>query len=157
MRISRDEWGLRLAETTALRGTCLRRQVGCVLVDRNGRVLSTGYNGPASGLPNCNDQGEGSIAIPSVVNYPNACPGARYPSGTGLDECFAVHAECNSLLQCHSVRSIETCYVTVSPCVSCVKMLMNTSCRRVVFREAYTQSAEALWSKTGGEWLHLEG
>lgn len=131
-RIGRDQLGLALAATWALRGTCARRQVGCVLVDRDGYQLSSGYNGPASGQPHC-------------VEDP--CAGAGLPSGTGLDACEAVHAEENALLRCADVRLIHTCYVTVSPCVSCVKKLLNTSCERIVFRDPYAhdEAARRLW------------
>ena len=147
-RISRDEWGLRLAEVVALRATCLRRSVGCVLTDKHGFVLSTGYNGRAIGLPHCNEETEWK-KFPSI--RPNACPGAASPSGTNLDGCEAIHAECNSLLQCREVQAIRNCYVTVSPCVSCVKLLLNTSCERIVFRAAYGnengEAARKLWGR----------
>jgi dCMP deaminase len=166
VRISRDEWGLRLAEVTAVRGTCLRRQVGCVLTDSRGRVLATGYNGVASGVLHCNHfTGNRVRADPLALthfreDYPYACPGAHKASGTGLDACQAVHAEANACLQCRDVDAAETCYVTTSPCVSCVKMLMNTGCHRVVFREAYPHPSRDLWvnSFRGGLqrlWIHL--
>jgi dCMP deaminase len=158
MRISRDEWALRLAEVTALRGTCLRRRVGCVLTDGVGRVLATGYNGVARGELHCNE--EASVFLTSaggyVVDHPNACAAAFVPSGSGLDLCAAVHAEQNACLQCREPNAIHTCYVTVSPCVSCVKLLMNTGCLRVVFREPYAQDAEALWTRQGKEWRCLK-
>jgi dCMP deaminase len=148
MRISRDEWGLRLAETTALRGTCLRRQVGCVLVDSAGRVLATGYNGRERGRKHCAEVGEYLETV-----YPYACPAAWVSSGSDLDACDAIHAEQNACLQCRDPDAIHTCYVTVSPCVSCLKLLLNTGCRRVVFREAYAQDASALWAPR--EWVCL--
>ena len=147
MRMSRDEWGLRLAEATAQRGTCLRRQVGCVLVDERGRVLSTGYNGVASGEPHCDEI--------------SPCLGAGFHSGERLDLCVATHAEQNALIQCRDTDAILTCYVTVSPCISCVKLLMNTGCLRIVFREGYAENAENLWVGTqrartyGREWVKV--
>lgn len=156
MRSSIDAWAMSLAVVTEKRGTCLRRQVGCVLLDRQNRLLATGYNGVARGLPHCNEAvfGEevptsGPYGVRPVL-YPHACPGARMPSGTGLDVCEAVHAEQNALLQCGDPDVVWSCYVTVSPCVPCTKLLMNTGCRRVVFREAYAhdEAARALWVKT---------
>lgn len=153
MRPSRDEWGLQLAEVTAQRATCLRRSVGCVLIDRHGHVLATGYNGVAAGQPHCNEV-SGRVFFADepmseqsyAPTYPNACPGARSASGTNLDGCQAIHAEQNALLQCRDVQAIETCYVTCSPCLSCVKMLLNTSCQRIVYRERYAHGeALDLW------------
>ena len=146
MRISRDEWGLSLAEVTARRGTCLRRQVGCFLVDATGRELALGYNGVAAGEPHCN---VGS----------HACPGALAASGERLDDCEALHAEWNAIAKVSDTRLIDTCYVTVSPCVTCTKMLLNTGCRRIVFREPYTaheEKAKALWLRDSRRsWEHV--
>ena len=144
MRPSLDQWGLSLARVVATRGTCARRQVGCVLVDEAGKILATGYNGVASGRPHC-------------IN--NHCPGAFSPSGQGLDICEAIHAEQNALLQCPDTRRIHTCYTTVSPCMHCVKMLLNTSCRRIVFDRPYSQDEPRKWWLYGGgtlrEWIEL--
>ena len=57
MRITRDEWAMQLALTTAQRSTCCRRMVGAVLLNHAGHVLATGYNGVAAGLPHCNELG----------------------------------------------------------------------------------------------------
>lgn len=91
----------------------------------------------------------------SVVQRPNACDGAMSPSGTNLDACKAIHAEQNALIQCNNVWAIDTVYVTVSPCVTCTKMLLNTSCKRIVFSELYPQpAAEELWTSSGREWVN---
>lgn len=147
-RPTRDATGLALAQIWALRGTCARRQVGCVLVDAYGWPVSSGYNGPASGLPHCRNFGDGE-------NY-RRCAGAEQPSGAGLDLCEAVHAEANALMRCADVRQISTCYVTHSPCVSCTKLLLNTSCQFVVFGERYAHDAAAkeLWTRAGRVWTH---
>lgn len=155
VRLSKDQWLLSLAEVTSHRATCARRRVGCVLADERGRVLATGYNGPPRGFPHC------TMASP--------CAGAALPSGQGLELCEAVHAEQNALLQCSDVDEVHTCYVTTSPCVTCVKLLLNTGCVRVVFAEPYAhdEAARALWLReyvlhegsritlVKREWIHL--
>jgi len=135
MRPSKDVYFLKMAQLVATRSTCARRSVGCVLVDSIGRVLATGYNGRPRGFQHCNEH--------------SPCAGATLPSGTGLDTCEAIHAETNALLQCSNVDRVETCYVTCSPCVSCVKLLLNTSCRRIVFAERYAHDevARELWER----------
>lgn len=136
-RPDRDEYFLAMAALVSLRATCKRRRVGCVLVDSNRFVLATGYNGVARGRPHCLDE---------------PCSGADLPSGMGLDLCQAIHAEQNAMLQCKDTQAIDTAYITVSPCVTCVKLLMNTSCKRIVFIENYTQlAAREIWK---GEWIH---
>lgn len=149
MRPAKDTTWLNVAAEIARQSTCLRRAVGCVLVDARGHVLATGYNGRAVGLPHCLDTG-------GKDDY--ACAGAILKSGNGLDKCEAIHAEQNALLQCRDVYQIETCYVTTSPCVTCVKLLMNTSCRRIVFSEPYAHEAEArrLWG-VEKKWLLRNG
>lgn len=127
-RIDRAEIGLLIAQAWALRGTCRRRKVGCLLVDKNGYPLASGYNGPPAGEPHC-------IDVP--------CAGADAPSGTGLEKCEAIHAEQNALLRCADPSLIHSCFVTSSPCMHCVKMLMNTECEQIVFAERYAHDTEA--------------
>jgi dCMP deaminase len=136
-RPSLDQLYLGIAELMATRGTCARRQVGCVLVDAKGRILSAGYNGVASGRPHCVD---------------SPCPGAGLASGQGLDRCEALHAEQNAILLLADPWKVHTAYVTVSPCISCIKLLLGTSCQRIVCRKIYPHP-EALewWSQAGRE------
>ena len=160
MRPNRDTWALQLAMVTARRATCCRRQVGCVLVNSRGHVVATGYNGVAAGQPHCNDELAYDVDADytqPVKLYPNACLGAKAASGTNLDACQAIHAEQNALLQCRDVYSVETCYVTASPCVTCTKLLLNTACQRVVFVEEYPQpEARSLWTAAGRSWEQVQ-
>jgi len=134
-RISKDEYFSELAILVSRRGTCARRLVGCVLVCSRGHVLATGYNGVPSGHVHCID---------------SRCPGADFPSGTGLDKCEAIHAEQNALLQCQDVNQIDTAYVTAMPCMTCTKLLLNTSCKRIIYTEPYPhEEARQLWTKNG--------
>ncbi len=173
MRPSRDEWAMNLALVTSMRTTCCRRAVGCVLLNERGHVLATGYNGVAAGLPHCNEI-TGYQKNEALLNddgtyrkaehwerdelpiFGNACSGAKSPSGTNLDGCQAIHAEQNALLQCRDVYSIYTCYVTTSPCMTCTKLLLNTSCKRIIFKVRYSQTeAEKLWTSAGREWIEI--
>lgn len=143
MRPSSDQYFMDMAVLAASRGTCARRKVGCVLVNERKHVVATGYNGVARGLPHCID---------------TPCSGAHYPSGQGLEKCEALHAEANALLQCRDVYSIHTAYVTDSPCVHCTKLLLNTSCQRIVFMKAYPHSeSKVLWEKAGRLWEEFSG
>lgn len=167
MRPTNEETCLNVAVEWSKRSTCLRRAVGCVLVNARGHVLATGYNGTAAGLPHCNEPSGritlhemgkvGPTTIPS--NFPNACPGYTSTSGTNLDGCEAIHAEQNALLQCRDVFAIDVCYVTHSPCVTCVKLLMNTSCRRIVFKQRYAHddASRLLWERRNDRlWEHYK-
>lgn len=144
-RLVKDEYFLRMAELVAQRGTCARRAVGCVLIDRYNHVLATGYNGVATGRPHCID---------------HHCPGASQPSGEGLHLCEAIHAEQNALIQCKDTMNIATVYCTASPCITCVRMLMNTGCKRIVFREQYphlNSREEWITSAPRRAWVHVPG
>lgn len=162
-----DKRFLEHAEIEAKMSTCLRRQVGCVMVDEQHKILSTGYNGVAAGMPHCNEltgfnfEYKNGVDISKPLTgqpceriqvYGNACSGANAPSGTNLEGCEAIHAEQNAVMQCSDVRMIHTCYVTHSPCLHCVKLLMNTGCQRVVFahRYAHDEPARALWVRSRG-------
>jgi dCMP deaminase len=153
MRPSKDETWLLIAIELSKQSTCLRRNVGCVLIDAHGEVDGTGWNGVARGEPHCNEEIVHYQSIESAmrgntqrITHPHACPGAIAESGTNLDGCEALHAEQNALSQCTNKWNLATCYCTASPCMTCVKMLMNTSVRRIVFIEEYPHAAaRTLW------------
>ncbi len=158
-RPSKDAVGMAVAMAWASRTTCLRRAVGCLLVDEYGRTLSTGHNGVPAGKAHCNEVmlHHTKTSKGPVPYTPYACPGARAESGTNLDGCHAIHAEQNALMFCPDVTKIHTAYVTTSPCIQCVKMLLNTGCQRIVFSEEYPHSeSKALWESAGREWCHYE-
>jgi len=148
------QYGLALAAVASTRSTCLRRSVGCVLLDQFGRVLSIGYNGVPSGCPHCNEM-TGELDGQPV--YGNACPGAESPSGTHLDDCYAIHAEQNALLQCRDPDAVSLCCVTTSPCVSCVKLLLNLRwCVTIAFVDEYPQpKARELWKRADRMWIKV--
>lgn len=141
-RPSRDQVYIEMAMVLATRSTCPRRSVGCILTDQQGRILSMGYNGVASGRPHCND------------GFP--CPGVEYPSGQGLDACEAIHAEQNAILHLPDPFRVHTAYVTATPCHSCMKLLLGTSCKRLVCCTPYPHT-EALrwWREAGRDYLQI--
>jgi len=138
-RLNLHEWGLRIAEATALRGTCPRRRVGAVALSETGHVLATGYNGVPREWTHCDV---------------TSCPGSGFASGEALDLCEAIHAEQNLVAQCADVMRIRTICVTTAPCVSCVKLLLATGAESLVFRYHYQEQALHLWAKSGREWFH---
>lgn len=142
IRPSKDYTFTRMAEVLAKQSTCARRHVGCILVDSNHHVLSVGYNGVAKGMSHCIDA---------------PCAGSTCKSGEGLDLCLAIHAEQNALIRCKEPNMIHTCYTNVEPCMHCLKMLLNTSCQRVVFLQPYAHSdvCKMHWENAGREWVHL--
>ena len=120
--------------------TCIRRAVGCILVDKYHHIIGSGYNGAACGLSHCID---------------TLCKGAHLKSGEGLHICEAIHAEQNALMQCADVNKIIACYTTASPCMHCMKMLLNTSCELLVFSEVYDSNALDMWMASGRNYSYL--
>lgn len=116
------------------RSTCVRRSVGAVIADDANTILGVGYNGVAKGVTHCVD---------------SPCSAANAPTGVNIDGCDAVHAEINALLHVKDIRFATTIYVTTSPCVSCVKALLNTPIKRIVYMNEYANAcvSKSLWCK----------
>lgn len=119
MRVSWNEYFMNLAKMVASRGTCDRAYVGCVLVNSDNRIVSTGYNGSVSGNPHCDEVGH-----------------------TMRDgHCIAtIHAEMNALLYC-AKEGIKVsgckCYVTHFPCLNCTKALIQAGISEIYYEEGY--------------------
>ena len=119
MRKSWDSYSMKITEMVASRSTCDRALVGCVLVNRDHRIVSTGYNGSVSGNPHCDDVGH-----------------------TMRDgHCIAtIHAEMNAILYC-AKEGIPTkgtiCYVTHFPCLNCTKALIQAGICEIIYKDDY--------------------
>lgn len=126
-RISRDAYGLKLAEAAALRADCSRRQVGAVIVAEDGSIVATGYNGLAAGKPGCLTAG----ACPrGTLSHEEQPPDVGYEA-TG---CRAVHAEVNAILRGRGREGCAgaTIYVTDEPCFHCSVVIEGAGIARVV-------------------------
>jgi dCMP deaminase len=125
-RPSWDIYFLEVARLVSKRSTCLRRNVGAVLV-KDKRILATGYNGAPRGLKHCLDIG----CIRQKL---------RVPSGERHELCRALHAEQNALIQASLYGiSVEgsTLYATNQPCIICAKMLINAGIKEIVAGDGY--------------------
>lgn len=128
--IRKIEVFMEMAVVLSQLSTCSRRKVGAILVDANHHIIGSGYNGVPKKLPHCTDI---------------QCGGENFPSGQGLDVCQAIHAEQNALMQCPDVMKIDRIYVTTFPCTHCIKMLLNTGCKSIYYREPYSTVSEHIW------------
>lgn len=130
-RPSWAEYFMRIAVLVASRSTCMRRQVGAVIV-REKRILATGYNGAPNQLRHCQD-------------VPGGClrEAQKIPSGQRQELCRGLHAEQNAILQAAafgvSLKGSEL-YCTHQPCVTCAKMLINAGVEKIVFLGDYPDS-----------------
>ena len=121
-----DTYFMDIAHVVATRGNCIRRQTAAVIV-KDQRVISTGYNGTPRGVKNCCDGGCSRCA-------------SAAPSGTELEECICSHAEENAITQAayHGIAVREaSLYCTLSPCLTCAKMIVNAGIAEVVYENEY--------------------
>lgn len=116
-RPSWDEYFIKIAKLTSERSNCIKRKVGSIIV-KNNRILSLGYNGTPSGVKNCYDGG-----CKRCFEQFNS---KKEYKGKDLDLCLCLHAEENAMLFIsQNDLHDSTIYVTLFPCVSCVKKSYN--------------------------------
>lgn len=141
-----DDYFMEIARLVASRSTCLRRQVGAVMVkDKN--ILTTGYNGTPSGIAHCSEVG----CLRQQLGV---------PSGERHELCRGLHAEQNAIIQAakHGVNiDGATLYCTNSPCIICSKMLINSGIRKIVCWDGYPdQLAQGMLAEAGIELVMME-
>lgn len=110
------EYYMSLAEAVSKGSKCKKKQVGSVIVDKEGRVVSLGFNGTPRGseFPSESFQPEGTFTNPWVL-----------------------HSELNAVI--FAKRDITGCklYVTLSPCLSCAAIIVQTGITEVYYQEEY--------------------
>ncbi len=138
-RPSWDEYFMSIARLAATRSTCLRRQVGAVIV-KDKRILTTGYNGAPAGLPHCLDIG----CLRDKLEI---------PSGERHELCRATHAEQNAIVQAAALGvSIKdsVIYSTTHPCILCTKLIINAGIKKIVIEDSYPdQMSEQMLKQAG--------
>ncbi len=121
-RPSWDDYFMAITQLIATRGTCDRLYTGAILV-KDKRIISSGYNGSAPGLPHC------------------------FEVGHLMEEGHCVrtiHGELNALLQAAVQGSTSTVgatmYTKYSPCIHCTKYIIACGIKRVVVGKVYRNS-----------------
>lgn len=131
LRPSWDSYFMSLASLAAQRCNCMKRAVGCVLVDSKHHVISTGYNGTPRHLQNC---GEGG------------CPrcNAGESSGVSLSTCLCLHAEENALLEAgrERIRDGSILYCNTCPCLTCSIKIVQVGIAEVVYNQGYSMDTD---------------
>jgi len=134
-RIGKDHYYLNIAEEVSKRGTCLRRNYGAVIVNRD-EIVSTGYTGAPRGARNCVDIG---YCLRSKMKVP---PGERY------ELCRSVHAEMNAVIHASRKHALggrmylvgidaqdeEPILDGAEPCRLCKRVIINAGIEEVVTR-----------------------
>lgn len=126
-RPSWHQYFMTITRQVAERSTCKRAKVGAVIV-RDKNILATGYNGAPAGMPHCIDVG--------CLIYQS-----KTPNGDTEENCFrTIHAEMNAIAQAaKNGASIKdaSIYITHTPCIHCLKVLVNTGIKNVYYEIPY--------------------
>jgi dCMP deaminase len=115
-----------ITHLVAKRSTCLRRQVGALLV-KDKRILATGYNGAPSGIVHCLDVG--------CLREKN-----KIPSGERHELCRGSHAEQNAIVQAAAYGipiKDAVLFCTNLPCGICIKMIINAGIKTIFYEQGY--------------------
>jgi len=135
-RIDKINYYLDIAKAVASRSTCLRKKIGCVIVN-NDEIIATGYNGAPRGRANCIDVG--------YCSKKKFFPDVRH---AGYDACRSVHAEQNAMLSAKRQEMMGGTLYLVSyrtdsqeydeganSCQMCKKMIINSGIEKVIVRD----------------------
>jgi dCMP deaminase len=133
------------AREFAERSTCDRLHVGAVIA-RNGRIVTTGYNGAAAGMPHCEHTYEEVKSdfytgpLQKLYTTRDGLGSVTYEPTTDMTCPIAVHAEVNAIA--YAARfgiSTDACdlITTHSPCLACAKLIVNAGICRVLYGQEY--------------------
>jgi len=158
-----DKKYLKMARIWATNSHAIRNKVGALLVKDN-MIISDGYNGTPKGFDNCCeyevkcdydwDQDFGLMGTSDICNkYNNDC--SKCPHHYLVTKPEVLHAEANAITKvAKSTNSSEgsTLYITLSPCLDCAKLIIQSGIKRVVYYEEYRDiSGVELLKKAGIE------
>jgi dCMP deaminase len=158
--VSMTDVYMNLANLLALKSTCQRGQAGCV-VTRNGRIISTGYNGSPDhaeeciSRPSCRQQGT-KIAIAWDI-YSQSTETEIKTEG-----CFdSIHAEANAFGFCakHGIKTNgSVVYLNGPPCKSCAQLMVAAGVKKIYYNDKYYRNDDGiLYAKIYGiELIKLE-
>jgi len=145
-RPSWDEYFMKIVDLVKTRSTCLRRQVGALIV-KDKRILTSGYNGAPAGVSHCEEVG----CLRQQLNI---------PSGERHELCRAIHAEQNAIVQAaYTGTSVNgaTMYVSLQPCSLCAKLIINAGIIKLVYRGAYPDDLSlSLLNEAGIELVNFD-
>jgi dCMP deaminase len=139
-RPEHHEYFMNIAIAVRSRALCLGRSVGAVLI-RDGRIISTGYNGTPENMPNCDEREHGCLRCASPE---------KFPAGTSYDLCICVHAEQNALLSAARFGTpIEgsVLYSTLRPCFGCTKEALQAHVQAIYYLHDWSHPDEEVRSQ----------
>lgn len=126
-RLEVHSYFLAIARVVAQRSTCRIGSVGCVIVDKERKIIATGYNGTPPGAP-------------------------HEPQKHSKEECKAIHAEANALSYIRDKDLSEAiCYISKAPCPMCYNKIYYKGIRTIYYAVAgsTTEEVEQLAERDG--------
>jgi len=125
--LSWDEYFMAVALLSAQRSKDPHTQVGACIVNEQNRIVGVGYNGLPRG---CSDDDMPWGRDGSFLD-------SKYP--------YVCHAELNAVLNATST-DLRQCriYVTLFPCNECVKVIMQSGIREIVYLSDKYRDSDAV-------------
>jgi dCMP deaminase len=142
-RLTREDFFMEAARLCAKRSTCLRGQVGAVLVDGK-HIVAHGYNGAPAGMNHCLDVGcdEETVYVKGERAFEPQTTGCRR----------AIHAEANLIAYAarHGVCTLGcVLYSTAEPCRKCAELIVQAGITHVYFENPYRLGASQFLTEAG--------
>lgn len=120
-RLNWDDFFFLLTLIYSSRGSCDRLRVACILVKDN-KIVGAGYNGSVRGMPSCDEVGHKIIE----------------------DHCGrTIHSEKNAIYNAVANLKGATAYINATPCIDCVKGLLQKGVATIVYVGSYANSRGA--------------
>jgi deoxycytidylate deaminase/dephospho-CoA kinase len=158
-----QETFMSIAYTASLKSHCFKRQVGAVIVDPMGKVVSVGYNDNPAPLKSCIDGFYGCFKDAYIdelmkgikfcpecgkelinLKYPYECPGCQKNichqiiRDRAIGRCSALHAEERAILDSGRQNLMGcTLYVTAFPCFTCTQKILDMGINTIWYAESY--------------------
>lgn len=145
-----DKAYMQMAESFGNLSYAIRKKVGSVIVSKDDQVISQGFNGTPHGFTNiCEEVYDPTTN--TTTNYdstPELFDRVVKKINTGdnpyglqlVTKSIVLHAETNAITKCakyHNSTEGATLYVTLSPCIDCAKLIVQSEIKRVVYKEIY--------------------
>lgn len=113
-----DLYFLGVAQAVAKGSRCVKRQVGCIIVDKNKRIVSSGFNGKPR-LTDCDTE---------------ECLRLNIPSGEQMSVSCCRHSELSALIY-GSFNDFQdgSMYLNFAPCELCAPEILQSGISDLIF------------------------
>lgn len=150
-RITENKLFMNVAQLFSKRSTCIRKQVGCVLIN-NGRIVSTGYNGVISGKKHCYEYFLDYYSSNNFLKNKYS-----FDEWITTKEFYDMHGSFSKLNEIHAEQNVikfvakykldindSILYTTLSPCCSCAKLIVDSGIKKVIYLERYDRNVSGI-------------